>query len=57
MADVLINDAHSPLAVRWTCDDCANLERADILTERYELVEGDRDLSIVCDILRTEVVH
>lgn len=30
----------SPTAVRWTRQDCANLERAGFLTYRYELVEG-----------------
>ncbi len=36
MANVL----DSPMAIRWTRDDCAQLERAGVLPERYELVEG-----------------
>ncbi|HLK59189.1 MAG TPA: Uma2 family endonuclease [Chthonomonadaceae bacterium] len=39
MADILTEE-HSPLAIRWTREDCENLERTGILTERYELVEG-----------------
>jgi Uma2 family endonuclease len=30
----------SPTAVRWTRQDCCAIERAGILTYRYELVEG-----------------
>lgn len=36
MANVL----DSPMAIRWTRDDCGQLERAGVLPERYELVEG-----------------
>ncbi len=44
MADTIIRPDSglqiSPTAVRWTRDDCDALERAGVLTARYELVEG-----------------
>jgi hypothetical protein len=40
MADVMLPPEPSPWAIRWTREDCAKLEEAGFLTERYELVEG-----------------